>query len=99
MTASLKDLPPEPRWMINTTCYETGKNWRFERFRYGDYLFGYSNDTDLPLSDAMAASAGFPGLIGALEFKTGGRSWFQYQDRIDASQKLAGQAEEEQWSK
>ncbi len=99
VTARLKDLPPEPRWMINTTCYETGKNWRFERFRYGDYLFGYSNDTDLPLSDAMAASAGFPGLIGALEFKTGGRSWFQYQDRMDASLKVAGQVEEEQWTK
>jgi NTE family protein len=99
VTASLKDLPPEPRWMINTTCYETGKNWRFERFRMGDYLFGYTNDTDIPLSDAMAASAGFPGLIGALSFDTGGRDWFQYQDNRDAFQKLAAPDEEQRWIK
>jgi len=99
MTARLKDLPPEPRWMINTTCYETGKNWRFERFRYGDYLFGYSNDSDLPLSDAVAASAGFPGLIGALGFDTAGRSWFQYEDHGDPFARMAGQDEEASWSK
>jgi NTE family protein len=99
VTASLKDLPSTPRWMINATCYETGKNWRFERFRMGDYMFGYTNDTDVPLSDAMAASAGFPGLIGALNFNTGGRQWFQYQDNSDAIQKLALPEEEQRWTK
>ncbi len=78
VTARLSDLPEQPRWMINATCYETGKNWRFERFRMGDYVFGYSNDTDIPLSDAMAASAGFPGLIGPLVLETTGRRWFNY---------------------
>jgi NTE family protein len=99
ITARLKDLPPEPRWMINATCYETGKNWRFERFRMGDYLFGYTNDTDIPLSDAMAASAGFPGLIGALNFKTSGRQWFQYKDNSDAFRKLSPPEEEQRWTK
>lgn len=99
LTARLKDIPAEPRWMINTTCYETGKNWRFERFRYGDYLFGYCNDTDLPLSDAIAASAGFPGLIGALELKAEGRNWFKYENRIDPFSKIAGQDEEAHWNK
>jgi NTE family protein len=75
---TLEDLPETPRWMINATCYETGKNWRFERFRMGDYVFGYTYDTDLPLSDAMAASAGFPGLIGALTLETSHRKWFKY---------------------
>jgi NTE family protein len=78
--AALRDLPPAPRWMINATCYETGKNWRFERFRMGDYLFGYSNDTDVPLADALAASAGFPGLIGPLVLPTSGRRWFRYRE-------------------
>jgi NTE family protein len=78
VTARLCDLPEQPRWMINATCYETGKNWRFERFRMGDYLFGYSNDTDLPLTDAMAASAGFPGLIGPIVLDTTKQRWFQY---------------------
>jgi NTE family protein len=40
VTANLSDLSEAPRWMINATCYETGKNWRFERFRMGDYRFG-----------------------------------------------------------
>jgi len=99
ITASLKDLPSNPRWMINATCYETGKNWRFERFRMGDYLFGYTNDTDIPLSNAMAASAGFPGLIGALELETTGRKWYQYQEHVDAFQKLAEPEEEDRWDK
>jgi NTE family protein len=99
ITAKLSDLPSKPRWMINATCYETGKNWRFERFRMGDYIFGYTNDTDLPLSHALAASAGFPGLIGALELDAKGCQWFRYQDRVDASQKIVGEDEEDRWEK
>jgi NTE family protein len=76
----LRDLPARPRWMINATCYETGKNWRFERFRMGDYVYGYTNDTDFPLSDALAASAGFPGLIGPLTIHARGRRWFKYRE-------------------
>jgi len=99
VTANLKDLPSSPRWMINATCYETGKNWRFEPFRMGDYLFGYTDDTDLPLSDAVAASAGFPGLIGALKLNTSGRQWYQYKDSIDAFQKLTLPEDEHSWTK
>ena len=79
IVANLSDLPAHPRWIINATCCETGKNWRFERFRMGDYLFGYSNDTrNTPISDAMAASAGFPGLIGPLVFDPRPYKWFKY---------------------
>jgi NTE family protein len=76
--AKLNELPEKPRWLINTTCYETGKNWRFEKNRMGDYVFGYSRDTAIPLADAMAASAGFPVGIGPLEFVTTNRKWYQY---------------------
>jgi NTE family protein len=95
LTARLCDLPRAPRWLINATCYETGKNWRFESFRMGDYVFGYTNDTDLPAADGVAASAGFPGLIGALVLNTRGRHWFQYleqdsgPDRLDTAKQLA----------
>ena len=78
VTAQLHEVPSHPRWLINATCYETAKNWRFEPHRMGDYVFGYSRDTNLPLADALAASAGFPGLIGALALKTGERTWFRY---------------------
>jgi NTE family protein len=81
----LKQLPAAPRWMINATCYESGKNFRFERFRMGDYRLGYTYDTDLPLTDAMAASAGFPGLIGPLELKTAPHNWFRYKDAHEAA--------------
>jgi NTE family protein len=84
ITAKLTDLPTNPRWLINTTCYETGKNWRFEKFRMGDYLFGYSRDTDLPLSDAMAASAGFPVGIGPLVIDTTTRKWYKYAPGVSA---------------
>jgi NTE family protein len=84
VTASLDALPPVPRWLINATCYETGENWCFERQSMGDPEFGYSHDTDIPLSDALAASAGFPGLIGPLEFNTRRRTWFQYAGGQDA---------------
>lgn len=80
ITALLRDLPEKPRWMINATCYETGKNWRFERFRMGDYLFGYSRDPDLLLGDALAASAGFPCLIGAYPLDASRFQWYRYLD-------------------
>jgi NTE family protein len=83
VTALLRDLPSSPRWMINATCYETAKNWRFEQFRMGDYVFGYSYDTHVPVSDAITASAGFPGLIGALPFATRGYPWFKYIEPMD----------------
>lgn len=78
ITINVRDLPEHPRWLINTTCYETGKNWRFERFRMGDYIFGYSADPPIPLSDALAASAGFPGLVGALTLDARPHEWFKY---------------------
>lgn len=88
VTARLSEIPESPRWMINATCYETGKNWRFERFRMGDYRHGYSNDTDIPLGQALAASAGFPGLIGALPLDTRPYRWFRYQERPAEEQEL-----------
>lgn len=81
ITAKLGDLTEKPRWLINATCYETGKNWRFERIRMGDYKFGYSRDTQVPISVAMSASSGFPGLVGALPLKTSPYSWFNYTDQ------------------
>jgi len=63
----LSDLPREPRWIINATGYETGKNWRFSQPRMGDYQTQYVINPSFPLADALAASAAFPGLIGPLK--------------------------------
>jgi NTE family protein len=96
ITAKLSDLPETPRWMINATCYETGKNWRFESFRMGDYRYGYTYDINLPLTDALAASAGFPGLIGALAIDTTKYRWFKYIEGTTSNPLRASVAEHKQ---
>ena len=62
----LADLPVSPQWIINATCYQTGKNWRFQREVMGDYQTKYITHPDFRLSHALAASAAVPGLIGPL---------------------------------
>lgn len=81
ITGSLQRLPPEPRWVINATCYETGKNWRFSQPRMGDYLTHYVLEPDLPISDAIAASSAVPGLIGPLVVRSGRYQWNRYEGR------------------
>ncbi len=76
---SLQRLPATPRWIINATCYETGKNWRFSQRRMGDYLTQYVTEPDVPIADAMAASAAVPGLIGPLVIRTRSYRWHRYE--------------------
>lgn len=77
---NLQDLPERPRWTINCTTYETGKNWRFSHKRMGDYLTGYVLNPDFPVADAAAASAGFPGGIGPRRLKTKNYVWVQFKE-------------------
>lgn len=64
--------------MINTTCFETGKNWRFSKRRMGDYKTNYVVNPSFPVADAIAASAAVPGLIGPLGLRTSGYKWKKY---------------------
>ncbi len=82
LTGRLSDLPEHPRWIINSTCYETARNWRFERGRMADSSFGHTADTDLPLADAVTASCGFPGLVGPLVLDTRQHSWTRPEGRV-----------------
>lgn len=79
ISGSLQGLPSEPRWFINTTCYETGKNWRFSQPRMGDYLTNYVLEPDVPISDAVAASAAVPGAIGPLVIRSDRYQWYRYE--------------------
>lgn len=74
----LADLPDDPRWIINATCYQTGKNWRFMKKRMGDYIAGYVAAPQFPVAQAVAASAAVPGLVGSLKLNTGKYEWFTY---------------------
>jgi len=79
VTGNIANMPREPRWTINATCYETGKNWRFAAKRMGDYEANYVIEPKFPLADAVAASAAFPGLIGPLVLHTGKYQWHKYE--------------------
>ncbi len=74
---SLKDLPNLPEWHINTTCYETGKNWRFSKGMMGDWQFGRHFSPDVPIANAIAASAAVPYAIGALRFDLPEHGWWR----------------------
>jgi len=66
----LSQLTGNTMWYINCTTYETGKRFRFCRENMGDYTIGYVEKPDISLSEVMAASAGFPMLIGPYRLKT-----------------------------
>jgi NTE family protein len=75
ITGTLQDLPRFPYWEINCTTYETGRSFRIRRDYMGDYILGYTQNPDLPISRMMAASAGFPVLIGPYTLRTGSMCW------------------------
>ena len=80
ISGSLNDIPLEPRWVLNATTYESGKNWRFiPQRRMGDYVVNYVEKPCIPLTDAMAASAAYPSLIGPLVLNTEKFSWFKFE--------------------
>lgn len=73
----LSDLPEAPVWHINTTSFDTGKNWRFTRDLMGDWQFGTHYSPSIELSDAIAASAAVPYVIGALKLALPAHGWWQ----------------------
>ncbi len=84
ITSCISEIPEtSPRWSINATCYETGKNWRFHKKRMGDYIANYVVDPKFPLADAVATSAAVPGLIGPLRFDASAFQWKKYQHEDD----------------
>ena len=78
VAGSLSDLPDNPIWIINATCYEAGKNWRFMKKHMGDYVTGYVSSPRLPIAQAVVASVAVPGLLGSLKLDTRRFEWFAY---------------------
>ncbi|WP_407525786.1 patatin-like phospholipase family protein [Methylobacterium oryzisoli] len=68
IVGNLTELPDAPTWWINTTCIETGKNWRFCKREMGDWQFGRHYNPPFGIAKAAAASAAVPYGIGALTF-------------------------------
>ena len=88
---SLQDLPaysddPQsrcPYWEINCTTFETGSRFRVRRDYMGDRHIGYTQNPALPISDMIAASAGFPVLIGPYTLKTKNMRWTKDKHGLD----------------
>lgn len=74
--APLSTLPETPTWWINTTCVETGKNWRFSKREMGDWQFGRHYAPPFTVAQAVAASAAVPYAIGALRLKLPTDGWY-----------------------
>jgi NTE family protein len=74
---AVKDLPDRPGWWINTTCVETGKNWRFGKREMGDWQFGRHYEPPVSLAEAAAASAAVPYAIGALRLRLPEDGWYR----------------------
>ena len=72
---NLAQLTGDTSWYVNCTTYETGKRFRFCKENMGDYIVGYVEKPNIPISEVMAASAGFPALIGPYSLKTGNYRW------------------------
>jgi NTE family protein len=73
----LSDLPDQPTWLINATCLETGKNWRFAKREMGDWQFGRHYGPQVNIADAVAASAAVPYVIGALTLRLPTGGWYR----------------------
>ncbi len=77
ISGTLDDLPDVPHWLINATCIETGKNWRFAKREMGDWSFGRHLAPQVPLSVAAAASAAVPYVIGAMPLDVPRAGWWE----------------------
>jgi NTE family protein len=77
VSGCLGNLPDTPQWLINTTCIDTGKNWRFSKREMGDWTFGRHYAPDVPVAVAAAASAAVPYVIGALSLPLPAAGWWE----------------------
>jgi NTE family protein len=66
-----------PQWSINGTSLETGRRFRIKGANGGDYKLGYFEHDEFPLSQAVAMSAGVPGVIGPLVVNAEKFNWYQ----------------------
>ncbi|MEO6015649.1 MAG: patatin-like phospholipase family protein [Polaromonas sp.] len=73
--ALLGDVPLSPLWSINATTAETGKRASIQGGELRDWMLGATQVGRLPLRDAMAVSAAFPGLIGPYVLPTDSFDW------------------------
>lgn len=62
-SATLQDLPDQPRFVINATNVQSGALWRFMKPYMRDYLVGEVKNPTVSLATAVAASSAFPPVL------------------------------------
>ncbi|MBD3278537.1 MAG: patatin-like phospholipase family protein [Candidatus Aegiribacteria sp.] len=67
--ATLKDLPEEPSFVINSTNMQSGALWRFMKSAMKDWKIGEIKNPNLELATAVAASSAFPPILSPLVLK------------------------------
>lgn len=84
----LDELPESPLWVINSTSYESGKNWRFTRNEMGDWkcgMFFFASPSAIDkkasryrvaVATAAATSAAFPYVVGLIPLRVPDAGWF-----------------------
>ena len=65
-SATLQDLPDEPRFVINATNVQSGALWRFSKPYMADYRVGVVEKPTVHLAVAVAASSAFPPVLSPL---------------------------------
>jgi len=78
LCGNFEDLEPLPRWSINGTTFETGKNFRFSQKHMGDYKVGYADCSKFSLADAISISAAFPIFVGLYQMNMSKYNWCTY---------------------
>lgn len=68
-SATLQDLPNEPRFVINATNVQSGALWRFMKPYMRDYRVGEVKNPTISLALAAAASSAFPPVLSPVEMK------------------------------
>jgi len=74
---AMKDLTYEPLWDANCTTYETGMRFNINQKEMGDFMVGIVHGHGILVAEAMAASAGFPFLIGPYSLRWKDFRWQQ----------------------
>ena len=73
--ATLQDLPPSPRFVINATSVQSGALFRFSRPFIADYRVGMIRNPTIALALAVTASSAFPPVLSPLKLEFDASDW------------------------
>jgi len=74
-TATLADLPDNPRFILTATNLHSGSLWRFSKPYMRDWQVGRVLKPEVPLAQAVAASAAFPPVLSPVTLEVDRGAW------------------------